>query len=109
MTALQILSQAQSILARHLPPDGITEAQCIKELLALLDGRNAVLLTRESEKLEDALSRFYKFQDFLRAEMIEKPRQDVIASLHADLAASQERERQLAERLANIAALTSGF
>jgi hypothetical protein len=43
--ALGIIHEAQSILARHLPPDGITSDAAINELLALLDHPVANALT----------------------------------------------------------------
>lgn len=42
---IAIIDRAQQVLARHLPPDGITEAQAISELLAILDSPDANALT----------------------------------------------------------------
>jgi hypothetical protein len=43
--AVAIIHEAQSILARYLPPDGINEQQTINELLGLLDAPAANALT----------------------------------------------------------------
>lgn len=69
MKPIEIISQAQSILARYLPPDGITQHQCINELLALLDGPEAVQLTMkqpEQSKVTEALHRWKQDSEMLK-------------------------------------------
>lgn len=45
LEAIAIVHAAQQILARYLPPDGITAEIAIDELLKVLDSRDAAALT----------------------------------------------------------------
>jgi len=45
---IQAVRKSQDVLARHLPPDGITALKAIDELLGILDERFLVVAIRQS-------------------------------------------------------------
>lgn len=53
-STIRIIDACQAVLARFLIPGGLNEAECIKELLTILDGPEAVLLTEEIRLSQEA-------------------------------------------------------
>lgn len=46
----ELIRKAQNILASHLPPDGISQAEAISQLLFLLDHPSEAKIRKEAEE-----------------------------------------------------------
>lgn len=98
MTPVQIIAEAQRTLAEFLPPDsGISEKDCINQLLAILDGPDAVALTRDSKK--DAIQQLaHEISQAMAAAAKQESDKDArIAALQAELARVRKHETHLIE------------